>query len=71
MGSEALLYGHYDHTLDTARLVRNDSPGKWIVQKFGGTSLGKFADRVAEDIVRCGGSQPLIKPSYTLNMFLF
>lgn len=25
----------------------------WIVQKFGGTSLGKFAVNVAEDIVRC------------------
>jgi len=27
----------------------------WIVQKFGGTSVGKFAVQLAEDIVRCVG----------------
>lgn len=27
----------------------------WIVQKFGGTSVGKFAVNLAEDIVRCVG----------------
>lgn len=32
---------------------RNDSEGGWIVQKFGGTSVGKFAANIAEDIVRC------------------
>ncbi|KUJ19854.1 aspartate kinase-like protein [Mollisia scopiformis] len=31
---------------------RNDSEGGWIVQKFGGTSVGKFAKNIAEDIVR-------------------
>lgn len=31
---------------------RNDSEGGWIVQKFGGTSVGKFAVNIAEDIVR-------------------
>ncbi|KAE8446136.1 hypothetical protein EG329_012507 [Mollisiaceae sp. DMI_Dod_QoI] len=31
---------------------RNDSTGGWIVQKFGGTSVGKFAGNIAEDIVR-------------------
>jgi aspartate kinase len=31
---------------------RNDSEGGWIVQKFGGTSVGKFAGNIAEDIVR-------------------
>lgn len=24
----------------------------WIIQKFGGTSVGKFADKIAEDVVR-------------------
>lgn len=33
-------------------LKRNASPGPWIVQKFGGTSVGKFAVNIAEDIVR-------------------
>ncbi|KAI0471887.1 aspartate kinase [Xylariaceae sp. FL0804] len=26
----------------------------WVVQKFGGTSVGKFPDKIAEDIVRAG-----------------
>lgn len=25
----------------------------WIVQKFGGTSLGKFSSQIVDDIVRC------------------
>ncbi|KAK1774879.1 Aspartate/glutamate/uridylate kinase [Copromyces sp. CBS 386.78] len=33
-------------------LLQNDSPNGWIVQKFGGTSVGKFPDRIAEDIIR-------------------
>src|SRR5260221_7066958 len=28
-----------------------DSDASWIVQKFGGTSVGKFAAKIAEDIV--------------------
>jgi aspartate kinase len=31
---------------------KNDSEAGWIVQKFGGTSVGKFAIKIAEDIVR-------------------
>ncbi|KAK4104830.1 aspartate kinase [Parathielavia hyrcaniae] len=34
-----------------ALLKNHDSRG-WIVQKFGGTSVGKFPDKIAEDIVR-------------------
>ena len=26
---------------------------RWTVQKFGGTSVGKFADKIANEIVRC------------------
>jgi hypothetical protein len=37
----------------------NDSRGGWIVQKFGGTSVGKFAVNIAEDIVRYDHSIPL------------
>jgi len=33
-------------------LFKNTSPNGWIVQKFGGTSVGKFPDKIAEDIVR-------------------
>ena len=31
---------------------KNDSGAGWVVQKFGGTSVGKFAVNIAEDIVR-------------------
>jgi aspartate kinase len=30
----------------------NNSNGDWIVQKFGGTSVGKLPVNIAEDIVR-------------------
>ena len=32
--------------------LRNDPKKKWVVQKFGGTSVGKFADRVVDDVVK-------------------
>jgi hypothetical protein len=31
---------------------RNTGSGGWIVQKFGGTSVGKFAVNIAEDIIK-------------------
>ncbi|MCJ1268345.1 Aspartokinase [Lobaria immixta] len=31
---------------------RNYDAKPWVVQKFGGTSVGKFADKIAEDLVR-------------------
>lgn len=36
---------------DTAPLA-NDHGDRWVVQKFGGTSVGKFADKIALDIVK-------------------
>lgn len=33
-------------------LQKNDAKAGWIIQKFGGTSVGKFADKIAEDVVR-------------------
>ncbi|KAI5838777.1 Aspartate/glutamate/uridylate kinase [Morchella snyderi] len=35
-----------------AQMKKNDASGGWVVQKFGGTSVGKFAEKIAEDIVR-------------------
>ncbi|KAI2463390.1 aspartate kinase [Annulohypoxylon bovei var. microspora] len=35
-----------------AILQGNTSSDGWIVQKFGGTSIGKFPDTIAEDIIR-------------------
>jgi len=30
----------------------NSNPNMgWIVQKFGGTSVGKFAEKIAEDVI--------------------
>jgi hypothetical protein len=40
-----------DKAVETTRRG-NTSQGGWIVQKFGGTSVGKFAVNIAEDIVR-------------------
>lgn len=33
-------------------MVKNPESRGWIVQKFGGTSVGKFPDMIAEGIVR-------------------
>lgn len=35
-----------------AAVRANDTKRGWIIQKFGGTSVGKFADKIAEDVVR-------------------
>lgn len=56
MGSNALMNGLYKadhHTSGAPEEIAHGSPGRWIVQKFGGTSVGKFADKIAEDIVKC------------------
>ena len=31
---------------------RNDSSKSWVVQKFGGTSVGKFAEEIVELVVK-------------------
>ncbi|KAJ9142712.1 Aspartokinase [Pleurostoma richardsiae] len=36
----------------TRPVLKNSSDGGWVVQKFGGTSVGKFPEKIAEDIVR-------------------
>lgn len=33
-------------------VVKNTGTNGWVVQKFGGTSVGKFPEKIAEDIVR-------------------
>ena len=50
MGSEALVNGH--HHGPSNSLLRNDKSKPWIVQKFGGTSVGKFPDQIADKIVK-------------------
>ncbi|CAK7563731.1 MAG: Aspartokinase [Sporothrix epigloea] len=39
-------------------LLKNSGDNGWIVQKFGGTSVGKFPHKIAEDIVRQYVSSP-------------
>ncbi|QSZ35413.1 hypothetical protein DSL72_008283 [Monilinia vaccinii-corymbosi] len=51
MMTEAQCSGNHD----ASPLISNatvDSHRSWVVQKFGGTSVGKFAVNIAEDIVR-------------------
>ena len=47
------MHGTHDEksSMDSA-LLCNDASQKWTVQKFGGTSVGKFANKIAEDIVK-------------------
>jgi aspartate kinase len=52
MGSEGLPNGQYDQGPRKPSLLQNESPKPWIVQKFGGTSVGKFAEDIAENIVK-------------------
>ena len=54
MESEVLINGYRGgENYDKALSFQNDNSKNWIVQKFGGTSVGKFADKIAQDIVRC------------------
>ena len=53
MGSKVLINGYHGGQIPPEVLtLQNDNSKNWIVQKFGGTSVGKFADKIAEDIVR-------------------
>ncbi|TPX15169.1 uncharacterized protein E0L32_004727 [Thyridium curvatum] len=36
----------------TRPVLSNNGSRGWVVQKFGGTSVGKFPDKIAEDIIR-------------------
>ncbi|KAL7769953.1 hypothetical protein ACKLNR_001337 [Fusarium oxysporum f. sp. zingiberi] len=42
--------------------MRNRRDNSWVVQKFGGTSIGKFPDKVAEIVksARLGGDRPAV-----------
>ncbi len=48
MDSRPLVNGYHDR----GDLIHNDNSKPWIVQKFGGTSVGKFADQIAGNVVR-------------------
>ncbi|KAF4632600.1 hypothetical protein G7Y89_g5524 [Cudoniella acicularis] len=53
MSTAVLTNGHHDATsTNPSSPRRNQSSRGWVVQKFGGTSVGKFAVNIAEDIVR-------------------
>ncbi|KAJ6261249.1 Aspartokinase [Drechslerella dactyloides] len=42
-----------DEMYNSVELLKgNQTPAGWIIQKFGGTSVGKFPDKIAEDIVK-------------------
>jgi len=48
MSIVAGLNGNHDAPI----LISNSPEKPWVVQKFGGTSIGKFAVNIAEEIVR-------------------
>jgi aspartate kinase len=53
MGLESLPNGHHDTGgVQEPAVSRNGSSKKWIVQKFGGTSVGRFAENIAGAIVK-------------------
>ena len=53
MSSEMSKTGdHGPVTVEGSNLLRNDPGKKWVVQKFGGTSVGKFPDSIVEDVVK-------------------
>ncbi|KAL7267219.1 Aspartokinase [Rhizina undulata] len=45
------INGHKAHTDDAVELKSNPVNGGWFIQKFGGTSIGKFPVDIAERIV--------------------
>lgn len=51
MSLAALPNGHAPRSIPH-HSKEKDLPGGWIVQKFGGTSIGKVANKIALDIVR-------------------
>lgn len=52
MGSTVLING--DCYKQAQRQYRNNPYKPWVIQKFGGTSVGKFSDNLVEEIVRFG-----------------
>lgn len=48
MGPEILTNGYHD----LQNVLHNDQSKPWVVQKFGGTSVGKFPGEIADKIVR-------------------
>ena len=51
-----LVNGSVDNlaSLSPAALRQNDPSKPWVVAKFGGTSVGKVPEVIAEDIVKAG-----------------
>ncbi|CAG8971924.1 hypothetical protein HYALB_00003259 [Hymenoscyphus albidus] len=53
MTTSVVTNGHHDaSSITPPRPRKNNSSLGWVVQKFGGTSVGKFAVNIAEDIIR-------------------
>ncbi|KAK6536590.1 Aspartokinase [Arthrobotrys megalospora] len=45
--------GDHSHMYNSVEFLRsNQAPAGWIIQKFGGTSVGKFPEKIAEEIVK-------------------
>lgn len=56
------------HTPPNLHQNTMDPSAKWLVQKYGGTSVGKFATKIAEDIVPYVHLQSKLRPRFWLTM---
>jgi len=50
IADDAILANGY--SCNGSLLQSNPVGAQWIIQKFGGTSLGKFAESIAKDIIK-------------------
>lgn len=72
MSAAVFTNGHQDASTITNNAPKNnDSSQGWVVQKFGGTSVGKFAVNIAEDIVRLADLNSATKQTNTYYMVFF
>ena len=53
MGLGQLTNGYHDNGVaQDSSLLRNDRSKTWVVQKFGGTSVGRYAEGIVEHIIK-------------------
>ena len=60
MGSKPLMNGYHNPLC----LIPNNKSKAWVVQKFGGTSVGKFAELIADDIVKFAPNEYLARMTF-------
>jgi hypothetical protein len=65
-----LTNGYHDHGISQEPALLQNGQGKeWVVQKFGGTSVGRFAENIVEGIVRLVSRSHYTDPNTGLTHF--